>query len=332
MCDELRRLPCGPPGAVVVMGFSAGGHLAGCAGTMWNKPEIYRSLKKKSAAFRPDGMVLGYPVVSSGEFAHRASFVNLLGDRYEELLETASLEKQVKKQSPPAFLWHTADDTSVPVEIPSLLEKALQAKKIPVETHIYPHGSHGQSLADGRSTPRRPCGCCPCPAPAGWSAATAGSSEISDRGDAAMKYFRVAPASDDGGGLPGGEPGKRPGLVPPGQGHGGGPALFPEMWSCGYAVERPDLEGAGHPPGRPVSPGLPGTWPRSWRWPLPSPTWSGRTPPPEHRHVFDRFGREALTYAKVHTCDFGDERKLGRGESFPVASWIPPPARSRWGP
>ena len=102
------------PGAVVVMGFSAGGHLAGCAGTMWNKPEIYRPLKKKSAAFRPDGMVLGYPVVSSGEFAHRASFVNLLGDRYEELLETASLEKQVKKQSPPAFFWHTADDTSVP--------------------------------------------------------------------------------------------------------------------------------------------------------------------------------------------------------------------------
>ena len=115
---------------------------------MWNKPEIYRPLKKKSAAFRPDGMVLGYPVVSSGEFAHRASFVNLLGDRYEELLETASLEKQVKKQSPPAFFWHTADDTSVPVENTFLLEKALQAKKIPVETHIYPHGSHGQSLAD----------------------------------------------------------------------------------------------------------------------------------------------------------------------------------------
>ena len=143
-CDDYRV----DPHAVVVMGFSAGGHLAGCAGTMWNKPEIYRPLKKKSAAFRPDGMVLCYPVVSGLASPHQRSFANLLGDRYEELLKTVSLEKQVKKNSPPAFLWHTADDTTVPVENTFALEKALKAKGVPVETHIYPHGSHGQSLAD----------------------------------------------------------------------------------------------------------------------------------------------------------------------------------------
>ena len=46
------------PHAVIPLGFSAGGHLAGCAGTMWNRPEVYRPLKKKSPAFRPDGVIL----------------------------------------------------------------------------------------------------------------------------------------------------------------------------------------------------------------------------------------------------------------------------------
>lgn len=146
------RTNCGryhvDPEAVVVLGFSAGGHLALCAGTMWNKPEIYRALKKKSPAFRPDGMVLCYPVVSSGPAAHRESFQNLLGERYGDLVETVSLEKRVTRKTPPAFLWHTADDTLVPVENSLLLVKALEARGVPCELHVYPHGIHGQSLAD----------------------------------------------------------------------------------------------------------------------------------------------------------------------------------------
>ena len=136
------------PQAVVPMGFSAGGHLAGCAGTMWNRPEVYRSLKKKSPAFRPDGVILCYPVITSGEHIHEDSFRNLLGDRFGELAETVSLEKRVTKKSPPMFLWHTADDTSVPVENSMLMAKALKARGVDYELHVYPHGSHGQSLAD----------------------------------------------------------------------------------------------------------------------------------------------------------------------------------------
>lgn len=139
--------------AIVVMGFSAGGHLAGCGGILWNKPEIYRPLKKKSSAFRPDGMVLCYPVVTSGPMAHRESFENLLGDQYEEKLDAVSLEKHVTKRTPPAFLWHTADDTTVPVENTLLLVQALRARGVPVESHIFPHGIHGQSLADRNSFP-----------------------------------------------------------------------------------------------------------------------------------------------------------------------------------
>ncbi len=136
------------PSAVVVLGFSAGGHLAACAGTLWTNPEIVGPLKRRPAALRPDGMVLCYPVITSGPYAHQVSFQRLLGERYEELKELVSLEKQVRRRTPPTFLWHTADDTSVPRENSLLFEQALKAKKVPVELHIYPHGSHGQSLAD----------------------------------------------------------------------------------------------------------------------------------------------------------------------------------------
>lgn len=136
------------PAAVLVMGFSAGGHLAACAGTMWSRPELYRPLKKRAAAFRPDGMILCYPVVSSGPAGHRPSFENLLGERYEELAEAVSIERCVRAATPPVFLWHTADDTTVPVENALLLREALEARGVPVECHIFPHGSHGQSLAD----------------------------------------------------------------------------------------------------------------------------------------------------------------------------------------
>ncbi len=136
------------PHAVIPMGFSAGGHLACCAATLWNKPEIYRPLKKKSSAFRPDGAVLCYPVITSGPMAHRPSIERLLGEQYEEKKELVSLEKRVTRKTPPIFLWHTADDTTVPVENALLLERAMRAKGLDVECHIYPHGSHAQSLAD----------------------------------------------------------------------------------------------------------------------------------------------------------------------------------------
>ena len=130
------------------MGFSAGGHLAGSAGLLWNKRELYQPLRRRPSAFRPDGVVLCYPVVTSGTAAHRGSIEHLLGERYDELLELVSLEKQVPRQAPPFFIWHTADDVTVPVENALLLDKALRAKGVPSELHIYPSGGHAQSLAD----------------------------------------------------------------------------------------------------------------------------------------------------------------------------------------
>ena len=136
------------PSAIVAMGFSAGGHLAGCAALLWNRPEIVRPLGKKAAAYRPDGAVLCYPVVSSGVHGHRNSFLNLLGEQYDKKAASLSLENQVKKGAPPFFLWHTADDTTVPMDTTRLLQTALRGRRAPVETYIFPHGVHGQSLAD----------------------------------------------------------------------------------------------------------------------------------------------------------------------------------------
>jgi acetyl esterase/lipase len=133
------------PRRIFVMGLSAGGHLAACLGTLWNKKIIDDELKAAPAKFRPDGLVLAYPVISSGEFAHQGSIDNLLGDR-TELKETVSLEKQVDKDSPPAFIWHTFEDELVPVENSLLFAGALRRSGVSFELHIYPKGVHGQSL------------------------------------------------------------------------------------------------------------------------------------------------------------------------------------------
>ena len=100
---------------------------------------------------RPDFAVLCYPVISSDEnFSHKGSFVNLLGDEATpELLKYYSGEKQIKENTPPVFLWHTADDGVVPSENSMEFAQALAENGIPCELHIYPSGRHGLGLAKG---------------------------------------------------------------------------------------------------------------------------------------------------------------------------------------
>ena len=90
------------------------------------------------------------PIFTSGKYAHRDSFRNLLGeqDKEQELLEQTSLEKQVTKETPKTFLWHTYEDGSVPLENTLLFASALRACQVPMEVHIYPRGGHGIALAN----------------------------------------------------------------------------------------------------------------------------------------------------------------------------------------
>jgi acetyl esterase/lipase len=144
------------PNKIFVCGFSAGGHAAASAGVLWNHP-ITRNMGFTGSEHRPDAMVLCYPVITSGNFAHRESFVNLLGKSLdEETLELVSLEKHVNQDTPKTFIWHTASDESVPVQNTLLLVNALIQNKIETEVHIYPRGEHGLSTArDDVLTPDR---------------------------------------------------------------------------------------------------------------------------------------------------------------------------------
>ncbi|GHU58372.1 endo-1,4-beta-xylanase [Clostridia bacterium] len=117
---------------IIVAGFSAGGHLAASLGVLGNP--------------RPDGLILAYPVITSGEFAHEGSMVNLFGED-KTLREDTSLEKLVTPETPPAFIWHTGEDSTVPVENSLLFANALRKAGVPFELHIYQHGEHGLSLA-----------------------------------------------------------------------------------------------------------------------------------------------------------------------------------------
>lgn len=136
------------PNRIIVQGFSAGGHLAASYGVFWkNKAFLADELQVDPEALRPNGLILSYPVITSGAKAHRGSFVNLLGNQYDELVDEMSLENQVSEDTPQVFMWHTAPDTGVPVENSLLFFQALHEKNIPVELHIYPFGEHGLALA-----------------------------------------------------------------------------------------------------------------------------------------------------------------------------------------
>lgn len=134
---------------IVVMGFSAGGHLAASYAENWNRSEIAEKTGVSAEEIKPNGLLLCYPVITSDKrYWHQGSFENLLGTQWsEERLEEFSLEKHVGAQVPRTFIWHTYEDTTVPVENSLLFALALRRNGIPTELHMYEKGVHGLSLA-----------------------------------------------------------------------------------------------------------------------------------------------------------------------------------------
>lgn len=138
------------PEKIVVQGCSAGGHLAANYGIAWNSPFLTKLMGMENDPKRlcVAGLLLCYPVITSGEKAHEESFRNLLGKQYEEKKEELSLENQVTPDTPPTFLWHTATDETVPVENSLYFFQACLQQGVSAELHIYPVGGHGLSLAN----------------------------------------------------------------------------------------------------------------------------------------------------------------------------------------
>lgn len=127
---------------VGVIGFSAGGHLAGLAALDPSNDERER----------PDFAVLCYPVVSMLDPSHLGSRENLLGPGASTLeMERTSLDLLVPHSAPPIFIWHTADDSEVSVDGTYRLGRALAAARVPHELHVVESGLHGLGLASGHS-------------------------------------------------------------------------------------------------------------------------------------------------------------------------------------
>lgn len=136
------------PNRVGVLGFSAGGHLAATVGTHFDNGYADADDPIDRMSCRPDVMILCYPVITFGEYRHHGSMVSLIGENPpDELKNFLSNELHVTPDTPPTFLWHTADDQSVPVENSLLFAQALSRCGVPFELHIYPHGRHGLGLA-----------------------------------------------------------------------------------------------------------------------------------------------------------------------------------------
>ena len=134
---------------VAILGFSAGGHLTCSAATLYDggDPDSADPIERLSS--RPDAFVACYPVASFLTYRHQGTLEALLGERRTDLklLHQFSAEEQVTKDTPPAFIWHTAADEGVPVENSLNLAAALSRHGVPFELHIYPEGRHGLGLA-----------------------------------------------------------------------------------------------------------------------------------------------------------------------------------------
>jgi len=135
------------PKRIGILGFSAGGHVASTIGTHFDsgKPDASDPIERVGS--RPDLMILIYPVITMKEFAHAGSKRMLLGENpAAELVALLSNEGQVTKETPPAFLVHTANDPTVPVENSLRFAESLRKAGVPFELNIYERGPHGFGL------------------------------------------------------------------------------------------------------------------------------------------------------------------------------------------
>lgn len=135
---------------VAIIGFSAGGHvaanLATCASNNVKEANGYNA-----EAVKPNALMLAYPVISAGEYAHKPTFERLFGnvtnEERQQLVEQLSLENHVDCTTPPVFIWQTITDQTVPVQNSIMFIDACVKAGVSVEAHLFPKGPHGLALA-----------------------------------------------------------------------------------------------------------------------------------------------------------------------------------------
>ena len=139
------------PKRVFAVGFSAGGHLTGSLALLSDDTAVLSELGISAGENTPNAVVLAYPVVTALHATHVGSFQRLTGQPFDAISkedrERLSLERHVKSSSPPAFIWHTAEDAVVPVVGSLKLASAYADAGAPVMLHVYPYGPHGLALS-----------------------------------------------------------------------------------------------------------------------------------------------------------------------------------------
>jgi acetyl esterase/lipase len=144
------------PERIGVMGSSAGGHLASTALTHFDagNPAAVDPIDRVSC--RPNLGILCYPVITMGPDTHAGSRRYLLGENPDPaLVEFLSNEKQVRNDTPPTFIFHTFEDSTVKVENAMNFAAALRKHGVPFALHIYTHGGHGMGLGSVQWDPRK---------------------------------------------------------------------------------------------------------------------------------------------------------------------------------
>ncbi len=144
-----------PKDKIAIMGFSAGGHLAGMCGTRFDagNPQSADPVERESC--RPDAFAPCYGALNVNMLRY-ADFNQCMTGKRELSVEEAralSPEYQIAKDTPPCFLWHTAADAVVPVEASIDFAQKCADQNVPVSLHVYPFGRHGIGLGDEKDAP-----------------------------------------------------------------------------------------------------------------------------------------------------------------------------------
>jgi acetyl esterase/lipase len=144
------------PNRIGFVGFSAGGHLAGATGTLFDtgKPDSSDPVERLSS--RPDFLVLGYAWLNamqpSGNYITYCSLIKTIPPetcKVNEQKYTPSLH--VTSRTPTTFIYSTTDDRTVPISASVNFYNALISAGVPAELHIFRHGDHGSGMGSGKA-------------------------------------------------------------------------------------------------------------------------------------------------------------------------------------
>ncbi len=140
------------PNRVFGVGFSAGGHLLGTLATVSERPDVLSILGVKGDELSLAGVIFSYPVVTALKNTHEGSFCRLTGKEFCDITaeekERLSIENHITEKAPPAFIWHTAEDKTVPLSGTFALAENYINAGVPMTLRVYPYGVHGIALGN----------------------------------------------------------------------------------------------------------------------------------------------------------------------------------------